>query len=214
MYCNVFKHIIDFTIALLLLPILLIAIMILAPIICLSDHGPLFYNGKRVGKMGRVFKMFKFRSMKVNAPDIRLEDGSTYNSADDQRVTKIGRLMRNTSIDELPQILNVLRGDMSLVGPRPNLPTTQYEKLDPAQQHRLLVKPGITGYSQAYFRNSIDADTKTKNDNYYVDNISFLLDMKILFKTFCSVFSQKNIYSVKNSSARHTTTQSSEKSTL
>lgn len=94
----------------------------MVPLIWLTDRGPTFYNAQRVGLNGKIFKMFKFRSMKVNAPDIRNTDGSTFNSSDDPRVTRIGRFIRKTSIDEIPQILNVLIGDMSFVGPRPVLP--------------------------------------------------------------------------------------------
>ena len=194
MYNKAIKRVFDLLISLLVLPLFLIAFLIFAPIIYLTDHGPVFYNAERVGKNGKLFKMYKFRSMKVNAPDIRLEDGSTYNSENDPRVTKIGRFLRKTSIDELPQILNVIIGNMSIVGPRPNLPTLEYEFLAEPQKHRLLVKPGITGYSQAFFRNSVDSTSKTANDNYYVDNLSFWLDLKILFKTFISVVNHKNIY--------------------
>ena len=138
--------------------------------------------------------MYKYRSMYMNAPDIRLPDGSTYNGEDDPRVTKIGSFMRKTSIDELPQLLNVLGGSMSIVGPRPHLPTVDYNDLDETQKHRLLVSPGITGYNQAYFRNSVCASEKTDNDNYYVDKLSFSLDIKILFVTFSSLLLRKNIY--------------------
>ena len=140
--------------------------------------------------------MFKFRSMKVNAPDLRNADGSTFNGENDPRVTKIGRIMRKTSLDELPQFLNVLFGDMSLIGPRPHLTThyTSYDDLDVEQKRRLDVRPGITGYSQAYFRNSIGQDEKNKNDIYYVENISFVFDMRILFHTIMTVLKHENIY--------------------
>ena len=103
-------------------PFFLIAFLIFAPIIKVVDRGPVFFNAQRIGKDGKLFKMYKFRSMYVNAPDIRLADGSTYNGADDPRVTKIGKFMRAMSIDEIPQILNVLNGTMSLIGPRPDPP--------------------------------------------------------------------------------------------
>ncbi len=140
--------------------------------------------------------MYKFRSMMVNAPDIRNKDGSTYNGDDDPRVTKIGRLMRKTSIDETPQILNVLKVDMSIIGPRPFVTTHYegYEKLNDKMKKRLEVRPGITGYSQAYFRNSISQDEKIENDCYYVDHLSFLFDAKILFHTIRSVLKHENIY--------------------
>ncbi len=137
--------------------------------------------------------------MKVNAPDIRNADGSTFNGENDPRVTKIGRIMRKTSLDELPQLLNVLFGDMSLIGPRAFLGTSKktYEEMDEKRRKRLLVRPGITGYSQAYYRNSIGLDKKIEYDCYYVDHVSFFMDIKILIKTVMSVLKHENIY-IKN----------------
>ena len=134
--------------------------------------------------------------MRVNAPDLRNADGSTYNGADDPRVTKIGKLMRKTSLDELPQLLNVLKGDMSIVGPRGFL-TTKFKSLEllsEPERKRLTVRPGITGYSQAYFRNSISMEDKIKYDCYYVDHMSFWLDIKIIVQTAVSVVKHENIY--------------------
>ena len=134
--------------------------------------------------------------MYVNAPDIKNADGSTYNGDDDPRVTKIGRFMRKTSIDEFPQFLNVFKGDMSFIGPRAHLTNNYkgYNLLDEPHKKRLEVRPGITGYSQAYYRNSITSDKKLENDVYYVENISLWLDIKILFKTIFSVLKRENIY--------------------
>ena len=115
MYARVLKRLLDFLIGLIALPFLLIVTLVLAPIIVIDDKGPVFYNALRLGKNGKPFKMYKFRSMMVNAPDIRNEDGFTYNGDDDPRVTKIGRFMRKTSIDELSQFLNVLLGDEIIV---------------------------------------------------------------------------------------------------
>lgn len=193
MYKRYVKRGIDFCLALIALPFVLILIVILAPIIFISDPGPIFYNGLRRGLNGKPFKMFKFRSMYVNAPDIRNEDGSTYNGDDDPRVTKIGRIMRKTSIDEIPQLLNVLIGDMSFVGPRPTLATKSFEEIEVERRKRYDVRPGVTGYSQAYFRNSISQKDKFKYDLYYVDHVSFLLDIKILLKTVVSVLKRENI---------------------
>lgn len=195
MYKKCIKRVIDFTLSVIGMPVFLLSFIIVAPIIFISDRGPVFYNANRIGKKGKTFKMYKYRSMYVNAPDIRLNDGSTYNSENDPRVTKVGRILRKTSIDELPQILNVFWGDMSLIGPRPNLPTVPYDELDEAHKHRLEVRPGITGYNQAYFRNSVSAEQRTKNDIYYVDNLSFFLDVKILVQTVITVLRRDNIYS-------------------
>jgi undecaprenyl phosphate N,N'-diacetylbacillosamine 1-phosphate transferase len=193
MYKTFIKRIIDFLLALAILPILIPIFIFVAPIIVLTDKGSIFYISDRIGRDGRLFKMYKFRSMSVNAPDIRLPDGSTYNSEDDPRVTKIGRFLRKTSIDELPQILNVLKGDMSIIGPRPD-PPDWIDKYSAEDRIFLTVKPGITGYSQAYYRNSVDSLEKIKNDAYYARNCSFTLDVKIFLKTIVVVLKRENIY--------------------
>lgn len=192
MYVYFFKRLSDIIIGLFALPFVLILILILGPIIWYQDKGPIFYAGKRIGMNGKPFGMLKFRSMKVNAPDIRLEDGSTYNSDDDPRVTKIGRFLRQTSLDEVPQFLNVLKGDMSLIGIRPD-PLDWLEKYNEHEKVILTVKPGITGYNQAYFRNSADGELKLKNDVYYAEHISFWLDVKIFLKTIKTVLFRENI---------------------
>lgn len=191
-YTLFFKRVIDLVFALIALPFVLLLIVIIGPIIWLDDHGPIFYAGKRIGKGGKPFGMLKFRSMKVNAPDIRLEDGSTYNGDDDPRVTKVGRFLRKTSLDEIPQFLNVLAGQMSIIGIRPD-PLDWLEKYNEHERVILTVKPGITGYNQAYFRNSADGELKLKNDVYYAEHISFWLDVKIFFKTIKTVLFRENI---------------------
>ena len=193
MYEHFWKRLIDVLIAVMALPFFLLAFIVVAPFILLEDGAPIFYNADRIGKDGKIFKMYKFRSMKKNAPDIRLADGSTYNGEDDPRVTKIGKILRKTSVDELPQILNILKGDMSLIGPRPD-PTDWLEKYPPEVKVFLKVRPGITGYSQAYYRNSADGETKMKNDVYYAQNCTFLLDIKIFFKTIAVVLGHENTY--------------------
>ena len=195
MYQHCIKRLFDIIGAMILLPLVLLEIIILAPIIWLIDRGPVFYNANRAGKDYKPFKMFKLRSMYVNSPDLKNPDGSTFNSDNDPRVTPIGRIMRKTSLDEFPQILNILLGDMSFVGPRPKL----YKKgrLDGETNVDIIksfsVKPGVTGYAQAYFRNSITQDEKFKWDAYYADNISFMMDVKILWRTVISVIARKNI---------------------
>ena len=193
MYKNVFKRLFDIIFALFAMPFVLIAIVIFAPIIYFTDKGPVFYNAKRIGKDGKPFKMYKLRSMYVDAPDIRLENGDTFNSEDDPRVTKIGKFIRKFSIDELPQFINVFIGNMSMIGPRPD-PLDWLERYTDEEKIFLSVKPGITGYSQAFFRNSVEGKEKIKNDIYYAKNCSFILDVKILFKTVISVFKSENIY--------------------
>ena len=192
MYSHYIKRLFDLMAALCALPFFLIVYIILAPFYFFMDRGPMFYSGKRLGQFGKPFPMHKFRSMKVNAPDIRLSDGSTYNGDDDPRVTKLGKFLRKTSLDEIPQILNVLKGDMSLIGPRPD-PLDWIYKYKEEEKVFLNVKPGITGYSQAYFRNSADAQEKIDNDVYYAQNISFLLDVKIFLRTIKTVICRENI---------------------
>lgn len=194
MYKKYLKRILDICFSLIGILFFLIAFIIVAPIIYFTDKGPIFYNAKRLGLYGKPFKMYKFRSMRVNAPDIRNEDGSTYNSDDDPRVTKIGRIMRKTSVDELPQFINVFLGQMSLIGPRPD-PLDDMEIYTDEQKKKLEVKPGITGYNQAYFRNAIIQDKKFENDVYYANNISFLLDVKIFIKTIITILKHDNVYS-------------------
>ena len=196
MYKSFFKRFFDILISLFAMPFVGLILLIFAPIIYFTDKGPVFYNAERLGKNGKIFKMFKLRSMKVNAPNLLNPDGSTYNGDDDPRVTAVGRFMRKTSIDELPQFLNVLIGDMSLIGPRAHLTKSYkgYELLDEVRQRRLQVRPGITGYNQAYFRNSVTSEEKLLNDVYYVDNLSFALDVKVFFKTIFSVLKRENIY--------------------
>ena len=193
MYRNYIKRFLDIILSLIGLIATSIIFIPIAILIYLEDKGSIFYNANRLGENGKVFKMYKFRSMKVNSPDIRQKDGSTFNSDDDPRITKIGKIIRKTSIDELPQLLNVLKGEMSLIGPRPDLP----EHIDMYvgnENRKLEVKPGLSGYSQAYFRNSIEWKERLKNDVYYVDNISFMLDLKILIKTITSVLKSEGIY--------------------
>lgn len=196
MYQHFFKRVLDILISLIALPFVGIAILIFGPIIFFTDRGPIFYNAERLGFRGKVFRMYKFRSMRVDSPDIRNTDGSTYNGENDPRVTKIGRIMRKASIDEIPQLLNVLKGDMSLIGPRPFVTTHYYgyDALNETMKKRLEVRPGITGYSQAYFRNAITQEEKIEKDCYYADHLSFALDVKILLHTVKSVLKRENIY--------------------
>lgn len=193
MYKHFFKRLIDIMISLVALPVLLIVLAIFAPIIYFTDKGPVFYNAQRIGKNGKLFKMYKFRSMYVNAPDIRLADGSTYNGEDDPRVTPVGRFIRKTSIDELPQILNILLGHMSLIGPRPD-PPDWLERYPEDIKVFLTVRPGITGYSQAYYRNSADGEQKMQHDAYYATHCTFWMDVKIFFKTIATVLLAENTY--------------------
>ena len=193
MYLRFGKRICDLAVGIVALPFVLVIIAILAPIIHFEDKGPVFYNAPRVGKDGRDFVMYKLRSMRVNAPDLVMEDGSTYNGADDPRMTKIGAFMRRTSLDEIPQFLNVLKGDMSVIGPRPDL-RREVELYEGDEGEKLTVKPGITGYAAVYGRNSLPWHDRLALDVYYVRNVTFALDVKVFFRTFATVFKQEGIY--------------------
>ena len=193
MYRKIWKRVFDIIFAVLALPFFLILVMIVAIMILGDDHGPIFYVADRLGKDGKTFKMYKFRSMKVNAPDYRNTDGSTFNSMNDNRVTAVGKFLRKTSIDEVPQIINVLIGDMSFIGPRPDLPDAIniYSEKD---KKKLSVLPGITGFSHAYYRNSSTLEQRFSADSYYAEHVTLLGDIKILFKSIQTIIMQKNIY--------------------
>ena len=194
MYKKYIKRIFDIILALIALPFVLLACVIFGLLIWLEDKGTIFYLAKRRGLNGKIFNMFKLRSMKMNAPDIRNEDNSTFNSENDPRVTKIGKLMRKISVDELPQVFNILKGDMSWIGPRPITTERPLEEYDQKRIDRLKVKPGITGYAQAYYRNNIDQEHKLQLDAEYAKNVNFMWDVKIVFKTVETVLCRKNIY--------------------
>lgn len=193
MYERFGKRACDLAVGIVALPIVLLVIAVLAPFIHFEDKGPVFYNAPRVGKDGRDFKMYKLRSMKVNAPDLVMEDGSTYNGADDPRMTRVGAFMRKTSLDEMPQFLNVIKGDMSVVGPRPDL-RRETELYQGDEGLKLTVKPGITGYAAVYGRNSLPWHDRLALDVFYVRNVSFALDVKVFFKTFATVFKQEGVF--------------------
>lgn len=193
MYKKFIKRIIDIALSLLTLPLIILLIIIIGGLIFFEDRGSIFYIAPRLGKNGKTFKMYKFRSMKENAQDLRNEDGSTFNAEDDPRLTKIGKIIRETSIDELPQLLNVLKGDMSLIGPRPDLPE-HMQLYEGNEARKLEIKPGITGYSQAYFRNSIPWKERIQNDIYYIDNLTFIMDVKIILQTIKSIVKKDNVY--------------------
>lgn len=195
MYKLFIKRLIDIMGALILLPFVLVEIIIVSPFIWMTDYGPVFYNANRAGKGYKPFKMFKLRSMYVNSPNLKNPDGSTFNSDNDPRVTPIGRILRKTSLDEFPQFLNILLGHMSFVGPRPKIwhEDLNLSEMDENRRKSYSVKPGVTGYAQAYFRNSITQEEKFKWDAYYADNVSFWMDIKIICRTIVSVIERKNI---------------------
>ena len=184
-----------------------LGLILLSPIIAVvacavkvTSKGPIFFSQKRVGKNGELFEMYKFRSMVVNAEELKgnLEDqnemsGPMFKIKDDPRVTKVGKFIRKTSIDELPQLWNVLKGDMSLVGPRPSLPK-EVEQFDNWMFKRLSVRPGLTCYWQVSGRNNIDFENWMKLDCRYVDERNLWIDIKLIFKTVFVLFGDKNAH--------------------
>jgi lipopolysaccharide/colanic/teichoic acid biosynthesis glycosyltransferase len=193
MYKKYLKRILDILICICFFPLFSLIFLMIAILIKLDDKGPIFYNADRIGENSIIFKMIKFRTMKLNAPLLLNPDGSTYNAKNDPRVTKIGKFLRSSSLDETPQIINVLLGDMSIVGPRASLSsaigTFKEDEID-----KMNVKPGITGYVQAYYRNALTNREKRLKDAWYANNVSFLLDIKILFMTLKTVFSRSGLY--------------------
>lgn len=169
-------------------------LLIVALSIKFTSTGPIIFKQERLGKDGKVFKILKFRTMVVNAEKTGL--GLTINSEDDVRITKIGRLLRSSSLDELPQLWNVFIGEMSLIGPRP--PVTYYpykfEEYSDFQRNRFNLKPGITGLAQVTVRNSVTWDKKIILDIEYINNFSIWLDIRILFKTIRTLMTRENIY--------------------
>jgi exopolysaccharide biosynthesis polyprenyl glycosylphosphotransferase len=175
------KRLLDILLSLLVLPIAIPIILIFAVIIKLETPGPAFFLQERVGLHGKYFKVIKLRSMGVNAE----KNGAQWATKNDPRVTKVGAFIRKTRIDELPQLFNVLKGDMSLIGPRPERPmfTAQFNEEIPGFIDRLQVKPGITGWAQVNGGYDITPREKLELDRYYINNMSFWLDLKIILKT-------------------------------
>ena len=193
MYKHFLKRLLDIVFSLLVFPLFGLILIPVAIAIKLDDGGPVFYKSARVGKGFQKFNMLKFRSMKVNAPDLRNVDGGTYNSANDSRVTKIGKFLRETSLDEIPQILNIIKGDMSIIGPRAG----DWESVDTYEddeEYKAKVVSGLTGYCQAYFRNNASVREKRLKYAWYANNVSFVLDVKIFFKTIETVLKHENLY--------------------
>lgn len=175
-------------------------LLVVAIAIKLESKGPIIFSQDRVGLNGKIFKMYKLRSMVSNAEELKeklLEQnemsGPMFKMKDDPRITKVGKFIRKTSIDELPQLINVLKGDMSLVGPRPSLPK-EVEQFEPWMYERLQVKPGLTCIWQVSGRNNIDFEDWMKLDIKYVRERSLWGDLKLVFKTFFVLFGDKNAH--------------------
>lgn len=191
---SVVKRVLDFILSLVGLIVLSPFLLVICLLIRLDSKGPAFFTQDRLGHNGKVFKICKFRTMVDGA--INIGSGLFTNEVD-PRITKLGSFLRKTSLDELPQLINVLKGEMSLVGPRPPVPyyPHKYEDYPEEQKLRFTVLPGITGYAQVSGRNTLNWDERIERDIEYVKNQSLILDMKIILKTIQSVFLRKDVYS-------------------
>lgn len=179
-----------------------IGVIIISPILILiavtikiTSEGPVFFKQERLGLNGDVFEIIKFRTMIVNAENIG--DGLSVKTEGDSRITPIGRILRATSLDELPQLFNVIKGQMSLVGPRPPVtyyPYKGFENYPEWAKKRFTMKPGVTGLTQITVRNSVSWDERIKVDNRYVDSFNVWFDISILLRTIIRIFNSENIY--------------------
>ncbi|MCB9149054.1 MAG: sugar transferase [Caldilineaceae bacterium] len=193
------KRVLDITLCLLALPCILPIILLCSVLIYIDNPGPIFFKQLRTGKGGRRFKMFKLRTMATNAEELKLKYAHLneltwpdFKITNDPRVTRVGRILRKTSLDELPQIFNIIKGDMSIVGPRP----TSFDMSTYSLWHteRLEVQPGLTGLWQVSGRSDLDFDDRLRLDIEYIENQSFWLDVKIIIRTFTSILTQKGAY--------------------
>lgn len=197
---NIIKRFLDIVISGSALIILLPIMLVISFLIKFDSKGPVFFLQERRTKNGKVFRMLKFRSMVVNAEHTGT---GLFNYENDPRVTRVGRFLRNSSLDELPQLLNILLGDMAIVGPRPCVvyELGDFDTLNKRYKKRFIVKAGLTGLAQVKGRNNITWDEKVEFDNEYVDlfsRLGILIDLKIIIETVIKVFHKENIYEVKS----------------
>lgn len=190
---RIIKKIFDITSSAIGIVILSPLFLIVSILIKLDSPGKVLFIQDRLGKDGKVFKIYKFRTMCDNAINI---GNGLFTDETDSRITKIGSFLRKTSIDELPQLFNILKGDMSLVGPRPPVPNFpyKYDEYSEVQKTRFEMLPGITGWAQVVGRNSIDWDERITLDIDYIKNYSFLWDIKIIILTLAKVVKREDIY--------------------
>lgn len=183
---KVYHRILDIIISVIGLVISIPIIIIFAFLIKNEDGGPVFYKQDRLGKDGRVIFIYKLRSMRINSE----RNGAIWAEKNDPRITKVGKFIRKTRIDEIPQFINILKGEMSIIGPRPERPTLTMEFNDkiPGFINRLVIKPGLTGYAQVNGGYDVTPEEKLKLDLYYIKNLSIKLDLNIMFKTINVVF--------------------------
>ena len=187
MYQKFLKSIIDVTLSFIGVIFFSPIFFLTAILIKLESRGPIIFKQDRLGKNGKTFKIYKFRSMCVGAES---KGSGVYSGKNDSRVTKIGKIIRATSIDEFPQFFNILKGDMSIIGPRPALTyhPWKYEEYTDEQKHMFDIRPGVTGWAQVNGRKEVEWSKRIELNVWYVRNVSFLLDVKIFFMTIFKVF--------------------------
>lgn len=190
-YKNGLKRVIDCAIAVPALLVAAIPMALIAIAVKLDSPGPVIFRQQRLGRGGKTFDMLKFRSMCLNAEHT---GSGVYSEKGDKRVTRVGKFLRATSLDELPQLINILRGDMSLIGPRPPLTYHPWplEEYSPEQRRMFEVRPGITGWAQINGRKAVEWHRRIELNVWYVDHVSFLLDVKIFFLTIMKVLRNEN----------------------
>ena len=200
------KRIFDIGTSLLAIAVLLPVFVVISIAIKLSGKGPAIFRQERAGKNGKPFIFYKFRTMRVDVEPF----GSSPKTSDDPRLTRVGKFLREYSLDELPQLFNILKGDMSFIGPRP-LYVSQMAEWDERQKKRLLVKPGLTGLAQISGRGQLTREEKLELDVKYVETAGFLTDIKIILATIAQVFGRKNIYEKRYSKTELTRGQAHKK---
>jgi len=203
---SLFKRLFDLSVSLSAIVVLLPAFIAIVIAIKLSSKGPAIFKQERAGKNGKPFIFYKFRTMRADVDPF----GSSPKTGDDPRLTRVGKLLREYSLDELPQLFNILKGDMSFIGPRP-LYVSQMAEWDERQKKRLLVKPGLTGLAQISGRGQLTREEKLELDVKYVETTGFLTDIKIILATIAQVFGRKNIYEKRYSKTELTRGQAHKK---
>jgi undecaprenyl phosphate N,N'-diacetylbacillosamine 1-phosphate transferase len=186
----VIKRVLDVAISLIGLIVLSPFLVLIVIVIKLDSEGPAIFKQKRLGKDGKVFEIYKFRTMVVGA---EITGSGVYSAEGDPRISRVGRILRLLSIDELPQFINILKGDMSLIGPRPPLTYHPWplEEYTDEQKKRFRVRPGVTGWAQINGRKELSWERRIEYDVEYVENISFLFDLKIFFKTIIKILTME-----------------------
>lgn len=187
------KRLVDILFAGVMIAVLAPLLVLVAILIKIQSPGPVIFRQKRLGKDGKIFEVLKFRTMHHNAAPIKNRDGSLYTGEDDPRIYPIGRILRKTSLDELPQLGNILLGHMSLIGPRPDLP--EHRALyEPGEETKLGLRPGMTGWAMVNGRNSIPWKERVRLDGWYVTHYSLWLDAQIFCLTFPTILTGRGVH--------------------